>query len=96
MRSAAGQPVLDFPDLAVGANHLYLTTNIFQGTDQAGSGVVRIPFDEIGSGAITAKDRFAAAPRRMVASGVTALGAALVALAPRFVVGRFLLGFRGI
>jgi len=46
---------LDFPDLAVGANHLYLTTNIFQGTDQAGSGVVRIPFDEIGSGAITAK-----------------------------------------
>jgi len=32
----------------------------------------------------------------MVASGVTALGAALVALAPRFVVGRFLLGFRGI
>lgn len=46
---------LDFPDLAVGANCLYVTTNIFQGTDQAGSGVMRIPFDGISSGQITAQ-----------------------------------------
>src|ERR1700687_5258088 len=45
---------LDFPDLAVGANHLYVTTNIFQGADQAGSGVLRIPIAEINSGGITA------------------------------------------
>src|ERR1700682_94461 len=46
---------LDFPDLAVGANHLYVTTNIFQGADQAGSGVLRIPIAEIKSGGIIAK-----------------------------------------
>jgi hypothetical protein len=46
---------LDFPDLAVGANCLYVTTNIFQGTDQAGSGVVRIPFTGIDSGQIAAQ-----------------------------------------
>jgi hypothetical protein len=38
---------LDFPDLAVGVNCLYVTTNVFQGNDQAGSAVVRIRFDEI-------------------------------------------------
>jgi len=38
---------LDFPDLAVGANCLYVTTNIFQGVSQAGSAVVRIRFDDI-------------------------------------------------
>jgi hypothetical protein len=46
---------LDFPDLAVGANCLYVTTNIFQGADQAGSGVVRIPLPGIASGQITAQ-----------------------------------------
>lgn len=35
---------LDFPDLAVGANYLYVTTNIFQANGQTGSAVVRIPF----------------------------------------------------
>jgi hypothetical protein len=38
---------LDFPDVAVGANCLYVTTNIFQGTDKTGSAVVRIRFDDI-------------------------------------------------
>lgn len=46
---------LDFPDLAVGENCLYVTTNIFQGADQAGSGVVRIPFTGIASGQIVAQ-----------------------------------------
>jgi hypothetical protein len=45
---------LDFPDLAVGANSLYVTTNIFQG-NQAGSAVVRIPISGISSGNITAQ-----------------------------------------
>jgi hypothetical protein len=45
---------LDFPDLAVGASSLYVTTNIFQGND-AGSAVVRIPFDSIASGQFTAQ-----------------------------------------
>jgi hypothetical protein len=45
---------LDFPDLAVGANSLYVTTNIFQG-NQAGSAVIRIPISGIGSGNITAQ-----------------------------------------
>jgi hypothetical protein len=38
---------LDFPDLAVGANCLYVTTNIFLGDDKAGSAVVRIGFNAI-------------------------------------------------
>ncbi len=37
---------LDFPDLAVGANSLYVTTNIFL-PDKVGSGVVRIPIQSI-------------------------------------------------
>jgi hypothetical protein len=37
---------LDFPDLAVGANALYITTNIFHG-QSAGSAVVRIRHDAI-------------------------------------------------
>jgi hypothetical protein len=45
---------LDFPDLALGANNLYLTTNIFT-TDRAGSAVLRIPFSGIQSGNITAQ-----------------------------------------
>lgn len=46
---------LDFPDLAVGANALYLTTNIFPGADRPGSAVVRIPLDGIASGQVVAK-----------------------------------------
>src|SRR5262249_16290582 len=45
---------LDFPDLAVGANSLYVTTNIFPGGDSAGSAVVRIPFVGIDGGTVTA------------------------------------------
>jgi hypothetical protein len=46
---------LDFPDLAVGANNLYVTTNIFPGPNQAGSAVIRIPFSSIESGTVTAQ-----------------------------------------
>jgi hypothetical protein len=46
---------LDFPDLAVGANSLYVTTNIFTPQGQsAGAAVVRIPIDSIDSGQVTA------------------------------------------
>ncbi len=45
---------LDFPDLAVGANSLYVTTNIFPGGDSAGSAVLRIPIASIDSGQVTA------------------------------------------
>lgn len=48
---------LDFPDLAVGANSLYVTTNIFFPDNEAGSAVVRIPIGQISTGQITA-DRF--------------------------------------
>lgn len=43
---------MDFPDLAVGANCLYVTTNIFQANGTAGSGVVRIPFLGIANGQV--------------------------------------------
>ncbi len=46
---------LDFPDLAVGANCLYVTTNIFAPPDKVGSAVVRIPFSGIQSGSVTAQ-----------------------------------------
>ena len=46
---------LDFPDLAVGANNLYVTTNIFGPGNKAGSAVVRIPFSSITSGQVTAQ-----------------------------------------
>lgn len=47
---------LDFPDLAVGANSLYVTTNIFtpQGRG-AGAAVVRIPIQSIKDNAVTAQ-----------------------------------------
>jgi hypothetical protein len=49
---------LDFPDLAVGSNALYMTTNIFpSGTTRVGSAVVRIPFTSL-SGAPFKVDRF--------------------------------------
>ena len=47
---------LDFPDLAVGANYLYVTTNIFfPNPNEAGSAVLRIPIQQIASGKITAE-----------------------------------------
>jgi hypothetical protein len=47
---------MDFPDLAVGANYLYVTTNCF-GPDQqtVGSAVVRIPIASIDGGSPTAE-----------------------------------------
>jgi hypothetical protein len=46
---------LDFPDLAVGAKSLYVTTNIFTPQGQsAGAAVIRIPIDSIDSGQVTA------------------------------------------
>lgn len=46
---------LDFPDLAAGANALYVTTNIFPAGDGAGSAVLRIPYAGIESGQPAAK-----------------------------------------
>jgi hypothetical protein len=45
---------LDFPDLAVGANCLYVTTNIFGPGSAVGSAVVRIPFAGIAAGSVKA------------------------------------------
>lgn len=47
---------LDFPDLAVGTNFLYVTTNIFTpaGTS-AGAAVIRIPIASIAAGRVTAQ-----------------------------------------
>lgn len=58
----AGQ-FLDFPDLAVGANSLYVTTNVFTPAG-AGSGaaVVRIPIASIPSGSPQAAKWFSADP----------------------------------
>jgi hypothetical protein len=41
---------LDFPDLAVGANSLYVTTNIFGPGNKFGTAIIRIPFSGIESG----------------------------------------------
>jgi hypothetical protein len=50
----AGQ-FLDFPDLAVGTNNLYVTTNLFTPDGQgAGAAVARIPIASIDSGSVTA------------------------------------------
>ncbi len=46
---------LDFPDLAVGASFLYVTTNIFMADGTAGSAVVRVPLSSIDSGQPTAE-----------------------------------------
>jgi hypothetical protein len=49
---------LDFPDLALGPNKLYITTNIFPPhSAKVGSAVVRIPFASIAAGSFRA-DRF--------------------------------------
>jgi hypothetical protein len=50
--NAAGA-FMDFPDLAVGANCLYMTTNLFFPDNTAGSAVLRIPLAGIQSGQIT-------------------------------------------
>jgi hypothetical protein len=52
-----GQPgvFMDFPDLAVGANMLYMTTNMFQGDFWRGTAVVRIPLASIVSGNFSAR-----------------------------------------
>jgi hypothetical protein len=47
---------MDFPDLAVGTNYLYVTTNLFTPDGQsAGAAVVRIPIKSIGAGSPTAE-----------------------------------------
>ncbi|MEK6301571.1 MAG: hypothetical protein AABO41_12685 [Acidobacteriota bacterium] len=46
---------LDFPDISVGANNLYVTTNIFAPANKVGSAVIRIPFSGIESGQVTAQ-----------------------------------------
>lgn len=45
---------LDFPDLAVGSNFLYVSTNAYDGGDWASSILVRIPLAGIRSGTISA------------------------------------------
>ena len=46
---------LDFPDMAVGTNMLYVTTNAFQGDNWVGTVLVRIPIAGIKTGNITAQ-----------------------------------------
>lgn len=46
---------LDFPDLAVGSNFLYATTNVFSGNNWTASAIVRIPLAEILSDSISAE-----------------------------------------
>jgi hypothetical protein len=51
-----GGQFMDFPDLAVGTNSLYLSTNLFTPDGQsAGAAVVRIPTSGIGSGSVIAQ-----------------------------------------
>ena len=46
---------MDFPDLSVGANCLYVTTNLFGPGTEQGSAVIRIPFDGIGANRVAAQ-----------------------------------------
>jgi hypothetical protein len=46
---------MDFPDLAVGANSLYVTTNLFYTNGEVGSAVFRIPLTSISDDAVTAR-----------------------------------------
>jgi len=47
---------LDFPDIAVGTNSLYVTTNIFTpGGQSAGAAVIRVPIASIAAGRVTAQ-----------------------------------------
>ena len=45
-----GNQFLDFPDLAVGWNALYMTTNVFRGSRWTTSVILRLPFSGIRSG----------------------------------------------
>lgn len=55
--AALGVPgsFLDFPDIAVGANMLYVTTNAYHGNPFFASVVVRIPYTSIASGNVNAQ-----------------------------------------
>jgi hypothetical protein len=55
--AALGVPgcFLDFPDLALGTNMLYVTTNAYRGSPFFASVVVRIPFTSIKQGKVTAQ-----------------------------------------
>ncbi len=71
---------LDFPDLAIGENALYVTTNVFPPNNlKAGSAVVRIPFTSISTGPFKV-DRFVTfehfSPRVAQNCGTTAYFAA--------------------
>lgn len=46
---------LDFPDIAVGANMLYVTTNAFEGEDWRATALLRFPLQGIESGSVTAQ-----------------------------------------
>ena len=48
---------LDFPDLAVGSNDLYVTTNIFGPGQRFGSGVARIRIDSMSTGTVAMDGR---------------------------------------
>lgn len=50
-----GNDFLDFPDLAVGTNMLYITTNVFAGQPWIASAIVRIPLSGLASGNVTAE-----------------------------------------
>ncbi len=52
---------MDFPDLAVGANALYVTTNVFTKDNRFGAAVFRIPIDGIASRQVTV-DRYVSIP----------------------------------
>jgi hypothetical protein len=55
---------LDFPDLAVGANSLYVSTNVFNPAGAgAGAVIVRIPIASIAAGAPTAQKWFSDDPQ---------------------------------
>lgn len=45
---------LDYPDIAVGENMLYVTTNAFRGRDEVFSVVVRMPIEGFRTGSVTA------------------------------------------
>lgn len=52
---------LDFPDLAVGTNMLYVTTNVFRGQPWIASAIVRIPLAGLASGNVTAEHAISSA-----------------------------------
>ncbi|MFN8483178.1 MAG: hypothetical protein U0768_09045 [Anaerolineae bacterium] len=50
-----GDSFLDFPDLAVGANYLYVTTNVFQNNQWTATVLLRLPLAGFKTGKVTAK-----------------------------------------